>query len=379
MYYLCFIYSNIIWHNMIQSLKIRNFKNLSGLNIPKLSRINLISGKNNVGKSSLLEAIGVYIDDSELLNVVEERGEYPKYINRDTNYLKSNEEAIASIFANRNTSVTSDNIIEISDNEDILLLRFVYYTELETEENGNIVRKAIVLDSKDDLVTEEAHLALEIVRQGKNKALIPLERRLDRIRFGRTKRMDFTPVIRINPEFNDNIFIGKLWDNVTLTEKEEYVIKALQIIDSKVESLAFLEETPHTGRYPVVKVSGVNKRLPLRSMGDGINHILSIILALVNCENGCLLIDEIDNGLHYTVQKQLWSIIFKLAIKLNVQIFATTHSSDCISSFGSVLKEEANIAEGRYIRLENKQGSIIYTEYNLDELKIVAAQNIEIR
>ena len=208
---------------MIQSLKIRNFKNLSGLNIPKLSRINLISGKNNVGKSSLLEAIGVYIDDSELLNVVEERGEYPKYINRDTNYLKSNEEAIASIFANRNTSVTSDNIIEISDNEDILLLRFVYYTELETEENGNIVRKAIVLDSKDDLVTEEAHLALEIVRQGKNKALIPLERRLDRIRFGRTKRMDFTPVIRINPEFNDNIFIGKLWDNVTLTEKEEYV------------------------------------------------------------------------------------------------------------------------------------------------------------
>lgn len=365
---------------MIQSLKIRNFKNLSGLNIPKLSRINLISGKNNVGKSSLLEAIGVYIDDSELLYVIEERGEYPKYLNRDiTDYFKTNMEAIASIFSNRNTEVSSDNIIEISDNEDILSLRFVYYTEQETEENGNIVRKAIVFDSEDDLIAENALLALEIVRQGKNKALIPLERRLDRIRFGRTKRMDVTPIIRINPESNDNIFVGKLWDNVTLTEKEEYVIKALQIIEPKVESLAFLEETPRIGRYPVVKVSGVSKRLPLRSMGDGINHILSIILALVNCENGCLLIDEIDNGLHYTVQKQLWSIIFKLAIKLNVQIFATTHSSDCISSFGNVLKEEANTAEGRYIRLENKQGSIKYTEYNFDELKIVAAQNIEIR
>ena len=365
---------------MIQSLKIRNFKNLSGLNIPKLSRINLISGKNNVGKSSLLEAIGVYIDDSELLYVIEERGEYPKYLNRDiTDYFKTNMEAIASIFSNRNTEVSSDNIIEISDNEDILSLRFVYYTEQETEENGNIVRKAIVFDSEDDLIAENALLALEIVRQGKNKALIPLERRLDRIRFGRTKRMDVTPIIRINPESNDNIFVGKLWDNVTLTEKEEYVIKALQIIEPKVESLAFLGETPRIGRYPVVKVSGVSKRLPLRSMGDGINHILSIILALVNCENGCLLIDEIDNGLHYTVQKQLWSIIFKLAIKLNVQIFATTHSSDCISSFGNVLKEEANTAEGRYIRLENKQGSIKYTEYNFDELKIVAAQNIEIR
>lgn len=366
---------------MIQSLKIRNFKNLSGLSIPKLSRINLISGKNNVGKSSLLEAIGVYIDDLELLNVVKERGEYPKYTRDMTDdNLKPNIEAIASIFSNRNTGVASDNIIEISDNEDILLLRFVYYTEQETEENGNSMRKTIVLDSEDSLVAEDAHLALEIARPGKSKALIPLERYLDRIRFGRTKRMDVVPVIRISPESNDNIFAGKLWDNVALTEKEEYVIKALQIIDPNVESLAFLEESPRIrGRYPVVKVNGVNKRLPLKSMGDGINHILFIILALVNCENGCLLIDEIDNGLHYTVQKQLWSIIFKLAIKLNVQIFATTHSSDCISSFGNALKEEENIAEGRYIRLENKQGSIKYTEYNLDELKIVAAQNIEIQ
>lgn len=365
---------------MIQSIKISNFKNLTGLYIPKLSRINLISGKNNVGKTSLLEAIGVYIDDSELLYVVEERGEYPKYSNRDvTDYLKPNIEAISSLFTNRSTDVTADNAIEISDYDDVLSLRFVYYTEQETEEDGNIVRKAIVLEPEDDFTTKDAHLALEIVRYGKNKALIPLERRLDRIRFGRTKKIDITPVIRINPESNDNIFVGKLWDNVTLTEKEEYVIKALQIIDPNVESLAFLEESPRIGRYPVVKVKGVSKRLPLRSMGDGINHILSIILALVNCENGCLLIDEIDNGLHYTVQKQLWSIIFKLAIKLNVQIFATTHSTDCISSFSYVLKEEDNVEEGRYIRLENKQGVITYTEYNLDELKIVAAQNIEIR
>ena len=69
---------NSIQYNMMQSLKIRNFKNLSGLNIPKLSRINLISGKNNVGKSSLLEAIGVYVDDSELFYIIEERGELPK-------------------------------------------------------------------------------------------------------------------------------------------------------------------------------------------------------------------------------------------------------------------------------------------------------------
>ncbi len=112
---------------MIQSLKIRNFKNLSGLNIPKLSRINLISGKNNVGKSSLLEAISMYVDDSELYYVVDERGELPKYNNKDiTEYLKPNTEAISSLFTNRNTDLAEDNVIEISDNDDILSLRYVY-------------------------------------------------------------------------------------------------------------------------------------------------------------------------------------------------------------------------------------------------------------
>ena len=92
-----------------------------------------------------------------------------------------------------------------------------------------------------------------------------------------------------------------------------------------------------------------------------------------------MIIDEIDNGLHYTVQKQLWTVIFELSKSLNVQIFATTHSSDCISSFSKVLQQPANRDEGRFIRLEMKNGAVSSTEYNPDELEIVASQNIEIR
>jgi AAA15 family ATPase/GTPase len=71
-------------------------------------------------------------------------------------------------------------------------------------------------------------------------------------------------------------------------------------------------------------------------MGDGMNRILTIILALVNSDNGCLLIDEFENGLHYTVQENLWRIIFHLSKELNIQVFATTHSEDCIKGFQSV-------------------------------------------
>ena len=114
-------------------------------------------------------------------------------------------------------------------------------------------------------------------------------------------------------------------------------------------------------------------------MGDGINRILTIILALVNAENGFLLIDEFENGLHHTVQEQLWKIIFDLAGKLNVQIFATTHSEDCISGFASVLNKHNNLIEGKLIRLENRNGIIRQVEYDANELRIATVNNIETR
>ena len=74
-------------------------------------------------------------------------------------------------------------------------------------------------------------------------------------------------------------------------------------------------------------------------MGDGINRILTIILSMVNVENGYFFIDEFENGLHYSVQKDLWKMIFYLAEKLNIQVFATTHSSDCINAFQEVIND----------------------------------------
>ena len=118
--------------------------------------------------------------------------------------------------------------------------------------------------------------------------------------------------------------------------------------------------------------------LPLQSMGDGINRILTVILALVNADNGCLLIDEFENGLHYSVQEKLWTIIFELSRKLNVQIFVTTHGEDCIRGFESVLNNSC-ISDGKLIRLDNENGIIKQVEFDAKELKIAADQDIEIR
>jgi AAA15 family ATPase/GTPase len=127
-----------------------------------------------------------------------------------------------------------------------------------------------------------------------------------------------------------------------------------------------------------VKVTGMPEPLPIRSLGDGMQRVLGIALALVNAKDGLLLIDEIENGLHYSTQPDLWRLIFQLAGKLNVQVFATTHSWDCIEAFQEAAQEDVQ-EEGVLIRLEYKKGEVSATLFNEQKLAAVTRAQIEVR
>ncbi|WP_304735947.1 AAA family ATPase [Duncaniella muris] len=371
---------------MIKSLHIQNFKNLVDLQLPALSRINLISGRNNVGKSTLLEALRLFLSDAQLPEILNSRGEITasaiasRYDN-PVEIRQRNHMALASLFTGRNSSVSPDNVIHISDGENQTSIRFFYYIQQPFENNSQTFSRITAIENPSEHQDHEVFIGFEINRNNENSIRISLDRNLRNIRYLQTGTgtNDTEKLICVSHDYDNSGPTSRLWDNISLTDKEDDVIKALQIIEPGIENIAFPEDSYSRTRYPIVKINGHKGRAPLRSMGDGINHILSIVLAIVNAENGCVIIDEIDNGLHYTVQKQLWTVIFELSKSLNVQIFATTHSSDCISSFSKVLQQPANRDEGRFIRLEMKNGAVSSTEYNPDELEIVASQNIEIR
>ena len=346
---------------MIESLKIKNFKNLNGLEIPHLSQINLISGQNNVGKSTLLEAIAIYTNPSQIIKILSERDEFPLYKEEnETERINQNTNAFSSLFTDRKDEVSENNIIEISDKENTLSIQFSYYSPKTDVE---YIKKVIT-----------------ITRQNKTVSILHLNSPIDSLNQRLGIDNDSNIIIKLNTEPIGTEYIANLFDNIALTEKEDNVIGALQIIEPNLNKLAFIAESQYGFRRPIVTLKGSNRRFPLKSMGDGINHILSIILALVNCENGCLLIDEIDNGLHYSVQENLWRVIFDLAKKLNIQVFATTHSNDCINSFTEVLKEENNASIGGFYRMQKrKSGKIELVEYNAEELNSVSEHNIEIR
>ena len=215
-----------------------------------------------------------------------------------------------------------------------------------------------------------------MIAVGKRHTVIPYGRQRLFSMYDNKMKFQYVHTIDFNTEKNSFLF-----DNVSLSPEEKYIIEALQIINPQIERINFLNnnEADRPGRkerVPVVTLKGDARKYLLSSMGDGINRILTIILAMLNCKDGVFLLDEFETGLHYSVQGELWKIIFLLAEKLNVQVFATSHSSDCINSFAEVNKQGV----GMLFRLERRKGEIIAVGYDdCNELKFAATNNIEIR
>ena len=71
----------------------------------------------------------------------------------------------------------------------------------------------------------------------------------------------------------------------------------------------------------------------MKSLGDGITRLFAAGLALANSRNGFLVVDEAENGIHYSVQRDFWRMVLLAAHQYNVQVVATTHSRDCVKGF----------------------------------------------
>jgi AAA15 family ATPase/GTPase len=108
------------------------------------------------------------------------------------------------------------------------------------------------------------------------------------------------------------------------------------------------------------------------------NRIFGMVLALVNASNGMLLVDEVENGIHYSVQEEMWTLIMKIAERLNVQVFATSHSWDCVTAFERAAVRNRRV-EGKLLRLERLGETVAATPFNERELEIAAEAGIEVR
>lgn len=362
----------------MNSLHIQNYKNLEDLQLDKLGCVNLIAGENNVGKSSLLEAISIFQSGGSLewmKRLLEFRGELVDTGVEDR--MQKEMDSFLSFIPNYDDDHKFELPIVISDMDQEVKIRFVHFTETRIiEEDSEQIIRTVIEDYNPDSNYENLFFGIEIASSFGKKVLyrgvvVGSQKQNGRI-------MQYVRMGDINTLNNPSLF-----DRLALTPLQKEVVKALRIIEPRIEDLNFLKDdrrrdrfTPQDRRVPYVLFEGEVKPRRLSSMGDGINRVLTIVLVMLNTKDGVLLIDEFENGLHYSVQQKLWKVIFSLSKSLNIQVFVTTHSRDAIRTFAV----ENVASDGVFVRLERRKDKVVAVTYdNKGDLELVLEQEIEIR
>lgn len=371
---------------MLNSLVIKNFRMLEDFSVEKLGRLNLIVGKNNSGKSTVLEALRIYAGGANfnLLKEIAESHDEKFPLAEATLKEPCVTFPYEDLFTGRQPSKkgwVAFSIGESIEGERMLTVARQFITDTGGSNETEFEFNDIWLDKDSEIglisqtLTVTRHSGGQYAINHSNYNFLTADQFIAPCSFVPTQ---FIPMDKLASE----------WDKIAYTEHEYIITEALKIILPDYEHLVFVanERANAAGkpqRIAKVKLAGLPRPVALKSLGDGMVRILQIAIKLVSAQGGFLLIDEFENGLHYSTQEKIWSWLFTMAERLDIQVFATTHNWDCIDSFAKVAIASTD-TEGVLFRmgksaLKSNQGQIIATVFDKERLYNLTQADIELR
>ena len=187
-------------------------------------------------------------------------------------------------------------------------------------------------------------------------------------------RMPFTQYI--SPRMgNDVAQVSEWFGKLELSDKKNLVVQAMQEFDSSIVDVSTIVSNGFAQLYAKVN----NKLLPLKILGDGTNRLLLMQLAILAKPNGIILIDEIENGFHYSVLPTLWKTLFSAAKLANCQIIATTHSYECIQNAIDYATRNSEEDRFGFVRLEKRNEDVCAKPFSINALDYAVKSEIEVR
>ena len=155
-------------------------------------------------------------------------------------------------------------------------------------------------------------------------------------------------------------------------KSDHLLLEALQVIEPKLQSI---EDNSASGTPLIWGDIGLSELIPLAVMGEAMNRIARIVLAITSAPDGVVLVDEIENGIHHSVLPEVWRVIYKVAKQLNSQVFATTHSRECVRAAHEALVED----DFRLHRLEANDDDNRCVTYDPESIASAIKFNFEVR
>ena len=356
---------------MITSFMIKNYKNYQSLLVP-LTRVTLLGGRNNVGKTNFLEALFMVQDKFD-----------PQMILRHLGFRGLNELALepevmwGPIF--RNYSMEKEICLSVVKNNKKEVMKITY--------NPNYIRTSIPVQHStlgntpqirtDQKATPSYALDVTYKADGEKEQRWHLFFDVEGMgvhvesgKLGTPRAVIIASRNRINPN-EDVIRFGEL----DILGQQDSVLEFLRILEPRLKSVSSIS----TGRESLIYGDiGLGRKIPISFMGDGLSRLMSIVLAILTSKGGTVLIDEIENGIHYSVMGKVWEGIAKAAKESDVQIVATTHSYECLQAAIRGLDGELE-SEFSYVRLERKDDEVLGKHFDYKKLSTALENEWEVR
>jgi hypothetical protein len=352
---------------MLQSFSAENFRCFKSLTVEPLARINLIGGKNNVGKTSFLEALFLHYGPPshsrhlmDFLRTLEHfsigRGEFWEWLFRN-----KKPDSTIRLKSSGDNGLTRELTIRLVEPDTIALPKEVPGTgtaELpgRYELRLNYAEKDETGDTQQEFVLSPSGTASRT--KSTSKSPIPS-----------------APWMYLGASALQDPDDAERFGQLEKIGREREIVATLQLLEPRISRLALIV----SAGVPILHGEiGIGHMIPVRLMGEGIRRLLSIALAIANCSGGICLIDEIENGLHYSVMKDVWKAVACAARKTDVQLFATTHSWECLVKCHEAFADDETY-DFRWHRLQNVRGEVQAVSHDREMIEAAIYSGVEIR
>lgn len=349
------------------NLEIKNFRGIDHLKIDDFSRVNVLLGQNNSGKTTVLEAIAMLMsmsnpDIPQAINAVRARKPFSKFID------------IQYYFNNLNVATPPEVKAEQRDgNSRHLRLALSYvFDELadpqnEPQQQMGTVKYVNTLEMNFDVSNGASKQSYQSWLRVNSQGLVVNRKVADG--YLENKRAWLTPSDLMTSNLANDL--AELFKR----NRKDAILALLKLFDPHINGIEILTDDIYIG------FEGMTQMLSLSMMGDGLRRYLNIVAAAANPLTNILLIDEIDNGLHYSVYRKLWQSLFALASATDKQIFVSTHSKETLYYLNEMLQENpAYKTDMRLYTLERtiKKGMQAYM-YTYEGLAEACNNDVELR
>ena len=368
---------------LMDSFEVENFRSLKHLKLEKLARVNLLVGKNNSGKTSALEALFLLagLGSAHGFAVIDKER---KLSGGNFRYLFYNFDADGQI---KMRSTYYDENGKSNAQHDSTLSTVITAAEsqdAEGHETLSSVRKTFIvsdLQVQAQLANDTRPIIFRINRVANGQLTISptpsqvMKKMGKDFYFPAAARHSTTEIITTTI---DRELLSQKVEALKVLKSLDSVVDILKGIDSRIKSI----ELGISGEIYLDLGAGFATLLPFNLMGEGFQRLLDITSAIANVSGGIVLIDEIDNGLHYSALRVLWKGVLQAAHKYDVQVFATTHSAEALRHLTWVLDDDckeycSDVAAYTLIRADDD--TVRTYRHDYEQLDYALDHGVEIR